>query len=131
MRVTSLLLTFFVFAGSRTAPAATVADLAVFNVIRQTDPSLVSDKIVYWNVVAPDLDLVIAIGSTEEWGQDTVSPTFYWAENRKRPSARFGKQPVDALIDAGCRCTSPGWRCELECPGYGQVAAPGPGRRAI
>jgi hypothetical protein len=83
MRVTSLLLTFFVLAGSRMAPAATVADLAVFNVIRQTDPSLLSDKIVYRNVVAPDLDLVIAIGSTQEWGQDTVAPTFYWTEDRK------------------------------------------------
>jgi hypothetical protein len=83
MRVTTLLLTFFVFAGSSMAPAATVADLAVFNVIRQTDPSLVSNKIVYRNVVAPDLDLVITIVSTEEWRQDTVSPTFYWTENRK------------------------------------------------
>jgi hypothetical protein len=83
MRVTSLLLLLFIIAGSRMAPAATAPDQAVFNVIRQIDPTLVSDKIIYRNEVAPDLDLVIAIGSTEEWRQDTVSPTFYWTENRK------------------------------------------------
>jgi hypothetical protein len=83
MRVTSLLLSLFIIAGSRMAPAATAPDQAVFNVIRQIDPTLVSDKIIYRHEVAPDLDLVIAIGSTEEWRQDTVSPTFYWTENRK------------------------------------------------
>jgi hypothetical protein len=84
MRVTPLLLKFFVFAGSSMAPAATVADLGVFKVIRQTDPSLVSDKIVYRNVVAPDLDLVIAIGSTTEWaaGSDSID-NLWWDENRK------------------------------------------------
>ena len=83
MRVTSLLLAFIVIAGSSMAPAATAPDLAVFNVIRQTDPTLVSDKVIYRNVVAPDLDLVIAIGSTAEWAADSDSTDLWWDENRK------------------------------------------------
>ena len=74
MRVTSLLLSLFIIAGSRMAPVATAPDQAVFNVIRQIDPTLVSGKIIYRHEVAPNLDLVIAIGSTEEWRQDPVSP---------------------------------------------------------
>jgi hypothetical protein len=83
MRVTSLLLGFFAVAGSSIAPAATVADLAIFNVIRQTDPALVNDRVVYRNMVAPDLDLVIAIGNPAEWGPDPDSPAFYWGEKQK------------------------------------------------
>ena len=84
MRVTTLLLTFFVFAGSSMASAATVADLAVFNVIRQTDPSLVSHNIVYRNAVSSDLDLVIAIASKAEGaaGSDSID-NLWWDENRK------------------------------------------------
>jgi hypothetical protein len=83
MRVTSLLLTLFIIAGSRMAPAATAPDQAVFNVIRQIDPTLVSDKIIYRNKVAPDLDLVIAIGSTAEWSAGSDSTDLWWDENRK------------------------------------------------
>jgi hypothetical protein len=83
MRVTSLLLAFFVIVGSSIAPAATIPDQAVFNVIRQTDPTLVSGKIVYRNAVSSDLDLVIAIASTAETWLDVGPPWFYWTENRK------------------------------------------------
>ena len=83
MRVTSLLLLLFIIAGSRMAPAATAPDQAVFNVIRQIDPTLVSDKIIYRNEVAPDLDLVIAIGSTAEWSVGSNSTDLWWDENRK------------------------------------------------
>lgn len=84
MRVTSLLLGFLTIAGSSMAPAATAPDQAVFSVIRQTDPTLVSDKILYRNMVAPDLDLVIAIGSTAEWAQDTPKASWFsWNENQK------------------------------------------------
>jgi hypothetical protein len=83
MRVTLLLLSLFIIAGSRMAPAATAPDQAVFNVIRQIDPTLVSDKIIYRNEVAPDLDLVIAIGSTAEWSAGSDSTALSWDENRK------------------------------------------------
>jgi hypothetical protein len=86
MRVTSLLLSVFIIAGSRMAPAATAPDQAVFNVIRQIDPTLVSDKIFYRNVVAPDLDLVIAIGSTAAGAAGAAgsdSTDLWWDENRK------------------------------------------------
>ena len=83
MRVTSLLLAFFVVAGSSMAPGATIPDQAVFNVIRQIDPTLASEKIIYRNVVAPDLDLVIAIGSTAEWAAGSDSTDLWWDENRK------------------------------------------------
>jgi hypothetical protein len=84
MRVTPLLLTFFVFAGSSMAPAAIVADLAVFNVIRQTDSTLVSHKVIYRNAVSSDLDLVIAIASTANVaaGSDSIE-NLWWDENRK------------------------------------------------
>ena len=83
MRVTSLLLSVFIIAGSRMAPAATAPDQAVFNVIRQIDPTLVGDKIIYRNVVAPDLDLVIAIGSTAAGAAGSDSTDLWWDENRK------------------------------------------------
>jgi hypothetical protein len=83
MRVTSLLLLLFIIAGSSMAPAATIPDQAVFNVIRQIDPTLVSDKIIYRNEVAPDLDLVIAIGSTADWSAGSDSTNLWWDENRK------------------------------------------------
>ena len=83
MRVTSLLLAFVAIAGPSMAPAATAPDLAIFNVIRQTDLTLVSDRIVYRSVVAPDLDLVIAIGSTAEWAAGSDSTNLWWDENRK------------------------------------------------
>jgi hypothetical protein len=83
MRVTSLLLAFIVIAGSSMAPAATAPDLAIFNVIRQTDPTLISDKVIYRNVVATDLDLVIAIASTAEWAAGSDSTDLWWDENRK------------------------------------------------
>jgi hypothetical protein len=65
------------------SPATTAPDQAVFNVIRQIDPTLVSDKIIYRNAVAPDLDLVIAIGSTAEWSAGSNSTDLSWDENRK------------------------------------------------
>jgi hypothetical protein len=65
------------------APAATVADLAIVNVIRQTDPTLVSEKIVYRNAVSSDLDLVIVIGSTAEWAAGSDSADLWWDESRK------------------------------------------------
>lgn len=83
MRVTSLLLSVFIIAGSRMVPAATAPDQEVFNVIRQIDPTLVSDKIFYRNVVAPDLDLVIAIGSTAAGAAGSDSTDLWWDENRK------------------------------------------------
>lgn len=84
MRVTSLLLGFLAIAGSSMARAVTAPDQAVFSIIRRTDPTLVSDKILYRNVVAPDLDLVIAIGSTVELaaGSDSID-NLWWDENRK------------------------------------------------
>jgi hypothetical protein len=60
MRVTSLLLPLLNIAGSRMAPAATTPDQAVFNVVRHSDPTLVSERTLYRNVLAPGLDLVIA-----------------------------------------------------------------------
>ena len=78
-----MLLGFFAFAGSSVAPAATLADLAIANLIRQTDPTLVSEKIVYRNEVSSDLDLVIAIASTAEWSAGSDSTYLWWDENRK------------------------------------------------
>lgn len=84
MRVTSLLLLLFMIAGSRMAPAATAPDQAVFSAIRRIDPTLVSDKILYRNVVAPDLDLVIAIGGTAEWALDAPEASWFsWNEKQR------------------------------------------------
>jgi hypothetical protein len=83
MRVTSLLLALFIIAGSRMAPAATAPDQAVFNVIRHSDPTLVSERTLYRNVVAPDLDLVIAMGSPPLWALNFDSQGFSWNENQK------------------------------------------------
>jgi hypothetical protein len=83
MRVTSLLLPLFIIAGSRMAPAATAPDQAVFNVIRHSDPTLVSERTLYRNVVAPDLDLVIAMGSPALWALNFDSQGFSWNKNQK------------------------------------------------
>src|SRR4030081_379098 len=83
MRVTSLLLLLFIIAGSRMAPAATAPDQAGCNASRQNDATLLSDKISYRNAVAPDLDLVIAIGSSPEWSVGSNCTALWWDENRK------------------------------------------------
>jgi len=114
MRVTFLLLAFFVIAGSSMAPAATIPDQAVFNVIRQTDPTLVTKKIVYRNAVSSDLDLVIAITNTQknETWRDVNPPSFYWTENRKlglflqeksRPDRVYALALVAGTFDCGAR----------------------------
>jgi hypothetical protein len=82
MRLRYLFFGFFAFAGSM-SPAATVADLAIVNVIRQADPTLVSEKIVYRNAVSSDLDLVIAIASTAKEPVQSGPDWFYWDENQK------------------------------------------------
>jgi hypothetical protein len=84
MRVTSLLLPLLIIAVSRMAPAATAPDQAVFNVIRHSDPTLVSERTLYRNVLAPGLDLVIAIGGPAEWALDTPETSgFSWNEKQK------------------------------------------------
>jgi len=83
MRLKSLLLGLFAVTGSNMTPAATVADLAIVNVIRQTDPTLVSEKIVYRSAVSSDLDLVIAIASTAMESVQSGPDWFYWPENQK------------------------------------------------
>jgi hypothetical protein len=83
MRVTSLLLPLFIIAGSRIAPAATAPDQAIFNVIRHSDPTLVNERTLYRNVLAPDLDLVIALGSPALWALNFDAQGFSWNENQK------------------------------------------------
>jgi hypothetical protein len=83
MRVTSLLLALLVVTRSSTVPAATAPDLAIFNVVHQTDPALVSYEVVYRHEMAPDLNLVIAIASTAEGPVQSGPDWFYWEENQK------------------------------------------------
>jgi hypothetical protein len=109
MRVTSLLLPLFVIAGLRMAPAATAPDQAIFNVIRHTDPSLVSERTLYRNVVAPDLDLVIAMGSPALWALNVDSRGFSWNENQKlglflQEKARPGRVYLLALAAGFLGC---------------------------
>jgi hypothetical protein len=78
-----LLAAFSVFAWSLSLAAATVADSAVFNVIRRADPALVTQKILYRNQVTPDLDLVIAMGSPAEWALSPDSPIIGWNEKQE------------------------------------------------
>jgi len=52
-------------------------------VIHGAEPALVNRKVLYRNAVAPDLDLVIALGSPAERPIDPASPAIWWDENRK------------------------------------------------
>jgi hypothetical protein len=109
MRATSLLLPLFVIAGSRIAPAATAPDQAVFNIIRHSDPTLVSERTLYRNVLAPNLDLVIAIGSPALLALNLDSQRFSWNENQKlglflQERARPGRVYLLALATGFSNC---------------------------
>jgi hypothetical protein len=78
-----LLAAFFVVVSPNLTRAATAADQAVFNVIHGADPTLVNRKVLYRNAVAPDLDLVIAIGSPAESPLNPDSPAIWWDEKQK------------------------------------------------
>ena len=78
-----LLAVFLVLAWTPSLPEATVADSAVFNVIKRADPALVNQKVLYRNPVAPDLDLVIAMGSPAGWALGPDSPVVWWGEKQK------------------------------------------------
>ena len=107
-----LLVAFFVVVSPNLTPAATAADQAVFNVIHGADPTLVNRKVLYRNAVAPDLDLVIAIGSPAEWPLDPDSPAIWWDEKRKlglflqeraRPDRVYSLALAAGSLDCGAR----------------------------
>ena len=74
---------FLILAQASVLPAATIADSAVFNIIKRADPTLITQKILYRNQVAPDLDLVIAIGSPAEWALRPDSTMITWSEKQE------------------------------------------------
>lgn len=63
--------------------AATAPDAAIFGAITQADPAVVSRTILYRKAVAPDLDLVIAMGSPSDWAPDSDSPLIWWGQKQK------------------------------------------------
>ena len=78
-----LLAVFLVLAGTHRSLGATDADSSVLNVIKRADPALINQKILYRTPVAPDLDLVIAIGSPAGWALGPDSPVVWWGEKQK------------------------------------------------
>jgi hypothetical protein len=105
-----LVVALFAAAGLNLTAAATGADRAVFNVIHQTDPALVNDRILYRNAVTPDLDLVIAIGSPANWPLSPDSPAVWWGEKQKlglflqekaRPDRVYELAPAAGSLDCG------------------------------
>jgi len=109
-----LLLGFFSAALPHLTAAATGVDRAVFNVIRQTDPLLVNDRILYRNAVTPDLDLGIAIASPANWPLGLDSPAIWleWDEKRKiglflqekaRPDRVYKLALAAGSLDCGAR----------------------------
>lgn len=78
-----LLAASFVVVSPNVTRAASAADQAVFNVIHESDPTLVNRKVLYRNTVAADLDLVIAMGSPAELLLNTASPAIWWDEKQK------------------------------------------------
>jgi hypothetical protein len=91
-------------------PAATIADSAIFDVIKRTDPGMVNQKVLYRNMVAPSLDLVIAMGSPAGWGLD--SPVIWWGEKQKlglflqeqaRPDMVYSLAIAPGFLDCGAR----------------------------
>ncbi len=107
-----LAVAFFAVTWPKLTGAATGADGAVLNVIRQSDPALVNDKILYRKAVAPDLDLVIGIGNPANWPLDPASPAIWWGEKQKlglflqekaRPDRVYALALTAGFPDCGAR----------------------------
>ena len=97
-----LLAVFLVLAWTPSLPEATVADSAVFNVIKRADPALVNQKVLYRNPVAPDLDLVIAMGSPAGWALGPDSPVVLWVRKAKTLFILAGNSPGQSVLSRAC-----------------------------
>jgi hypothetical protein len=107
-----LLVAFFAAPRLDLTAATTSADRAIFNVIHQTDPALVNDRILYRNAITPDLDLVITIGSPANWPLSRESPAVWWGEKQKlglflqeraRPDRVYELALAAGSLDCGAR----------------------------